>query len=378
MIDVNRLDVYMHGAKVGTLGQTREGRIGFAYDGEWVRNGFAISPLSLPLDERVRIADYQPFEGLYGVFADSLPDGWGRLLADRFMNARMGLNPETVSSLMRLQLVSDAGMGALEYRPRLSMNSEIRAENFDEIAAACRKMLEREFEGDLDRLFAMAGSSGGARPKIMTKIDGQEWIIKFPSSIDSREIGQQEFEYSQCARECGIQMNETRLFESEICEGYFGTRRFDRCEAGGKVHMVSASGLLETSHRVPSLDYSQLMRLTSVLTRDIQEMQRLYRLMCFNVFAHNRDDHSKNFSYLYETGEAPSGGRWRLSPAYDLTYSNSSFGQHANSVNGNGVNPGHKDVVAVGVAAGLDKDWCQEISEKIQRIVRNMLERYLR
>ena len=99
--------------------------------------------------------------------------------------------------------------------------------------------------------------------------------------------------------------------------------------------MVSVSGLLETSHRYPNLDYNQLMKLTQILTKDIREVKKLYDLMCFNVYAHNRDDHSKNFSFLYNEED----DRWILSPAYDLTYSNSQGGEHATTVNGEGRSP---------------------------------------
>lgn len=116
--------------------------------------------------------------------------------------------------------------------------------------------------------------------------------------------------------------------------GYFGTRRFDRAlKEDGKdrrIHVISAAGLLETSHRDLTLDYDILMKACLKLTGDFQEIEKLYRLMCFNVFAHNRDDHAKNFSFLYDEPEK----RWKLSPAYDLTYSHSIGGEHATSVHG--------------------------------------------
>ena len=172
---------------------------------------------------------------------------------------------------------------------------------------------------------------------MLTKVDGEDWIIKFPSSYDSKDIGRQEYDYAMCAKECGIAMENVRLFSSERTKGYFGTKRFDRTNdsKSRRIHMISVSGLLETSHRIPNLDYDILMQLTLQLTKSMEECEKLYRLMCFNVYAHNRDDHSKNFTYLYDEDE----GCWKLSPAYDLTYSNSIGGEHATSVNGNGVNP---------------------------------------
>ncbi len=179
-----------------------------------------------------------------------------------------------------------------------------------------------------------------------------EWLTDgfsiSPSSMDAPDIGEQEYRYSLCAKSCGIEMPETRLLSSKNCPGYFSVRCFDR-RAGKRIHMASAGGLLETSHRIPNLDYTILMRLTMKLTGDYTEVERLYRLMCFNVFAHNRDDHSKNFSYLYEDG------RWRLSPAYDLTYSNSIDGEHATTVNGNGRDPGLSDLLAVAIISSERK-----------------------
>lgn len=129
--------------------------------------------------------------------------------------------------------------------------------------------------------------------------------------------------------------------------------------------MVSVSGLLETSHRIPNLDYNNLMRLTLELTRDFSEVEKMYRLMCFNVFAHNRDDHSKNFSFLYDD-EA---GSWALSPAYDLTYSFSIGGQHATSVDGNGQDPNLADVLRVATIIGLNEARAKAIAQEIKGIV---------
>lgn len=229
----------------------------------------------------------------------------------------------------------------------------------------------------LQTAFQMDGSSGGARPKILTTINGDDWIIKFPSSEDSSDIGKQEYEYSLCAKECGITMMETRLFSSAKCEGYFGTKRFDRRKNGnGKtvgIHMLSVSAALETSHRVPNLDYDILMKLTLELTKDYSEVEKLYRLMCFNVFAHNRDDHSKNFSYLYDDNA----NRWLLSPAYDLTYSNSFGGEHATTVHGNGRAPEMADILEVAASIGINQRKAKAIAEQVHECVKNRLRKYL-
>lgn len=129
--------------------------------------------------------------------------------------------------------------------------------------------------------------------------------------------------------------------------------------------MVTVSGLLETSHRIPNLDYHDLMKLTYLLTKDSREVEQMYRRMCFNVFSHNRDDHSKNFSYLYDE----KGKRWLLSPAYDLTYSNSIGGEHATCVDGNGRNPQKKELCEVGKRAGISVMKSQKIAAEIEEIV---------
>ena len=375
MNSVKTLYVFYHGRKVGTLAVHDHFLAAFQYDREWLSEGFSISPFSLPLQDKVFLPKPYPNEGLFGVFSDSLPDGWGRLLVDRLL-LRNHIDPYETGSLNRLSIVGSTGMGALTYQPEDRLFGEEERLEYDEIAAACRKILNEEETDDLDELFRLGGSSGGARPKILTRIEGEPWIVKFPSASDSADIGRQEYDYSLCAKECGIEMTETRLFPSRQCEGYFGTKRFD-CTGQGeetdRIHMISAAGLLETSHRIPNLDYDQLMKMTLILTRDFSELKKLYRLMCFNVFAHNRDDHSKNFSYLYIEEEE----RWTLSPAYDLTYSASLGGEHATMVHGNGRNPGRADLLAVADQIGLSRRWAAETADEIRECVRERLGRYL-
>ena len=369
---IKQLNVFYHERKVGTLALYKEHLAAFEYDKEWMENGFPISPFSLPLEKKVFIPRIDPFEGLFGVFADSLPDGWGRFLVDRLM-LRNRIEPSTVGNLNRLAIVGESGMGALSYRPEISLETESSTLKLDQIAEECEKMLKTESSVNLDQLFQLGGSSGGARPKILTEIENEEWIIKFPSFEDPKDIGKQEYNYSLCAKECGIEMAETRLFPSERCAGYFGTKRFDRIkDVSGhekKIHMLSVSAVLETSHRIPNLDYNLLMKLTLEITKDFSEVLKLYRLMCFNVFAHNRDDHSKNFSYLYDEENAC----YRLAPAYDLTYSNSLNGEHATTINGNGLSPNMQDILAVADKIGIKKAQAQKIANDIKTCVYDML-----
>lgn len=354
------LKVFYNDKLVGTLAKTPDRLVAFEYDNEWLATGFSISPFSLPLQKKVYLPKFEPFEGLFGVFNDSLPDGWGRLLVDRLL-LKNKINPSEIDNLNRLAVVQESGMGALTYNPGHKFETQEQESDYDKLAQECSKILESQSSDNLDELFKLGGSSGGARPKILTKINGEDWIIKFPSSQDPKYIGEQEYKYSLVAKDCGIKISETKLFNSKICSGYFGIKRFDR-ENGKKVHMVSVSGLLETSHRLPNLDYNILMKLTLELTKNYQDIEQLYRLLCFNVFAHNRDDHSKNFSFLYDESKK----EWQLSPAYDLTYSSSFNGEHATTINGEGKNPSLEDIINVAKNIGIKEKQAKETALDIK------------
>ena len=377
MNKIKSLQVFYNEKKVGTLALMKNNIVAFEYDSNWITNGFSISPFSLPLKKQVFIPRIDPFDGLYGVFSDSLPDGWGRLLVDRMLNSQ-NINPREISQIDRLAIVGETGMGALSYKPEYNLlEDKDYQEDYDNLALSCKKILNTEHSADLDNLFRLGGSSGGARPKILTKIDNEDWIIKFSSSLDDNNIGELEYLYSVCAKKCKIDIPETKLFPSKISSGYFGIKRFDRKKlstgAIRKLHMISVSGLLETSHRIPNLDYNDLMQLTLNLTKSFEEVEKLFRLMCFNVFSHNRDDHSKNFSFIYNEDL----NKWELSPAYDLTYSYSINGEHATTINGNGVNPGLNDILKVAEKIGLYKKKAEKIAIEIRETVRKDLEIFL-
>lgn len=360
---------------VGILALTNDKKVAFSYDEEWIENGFSISPFSLPLENKVFVPEKYHFNGLFGIFADSLPDAWGKLLLDRMLQEN-GLGTD-VTVLDRLALVGKNGMGALEYEPDYELGDPKETNDLDYLSMQCQKILATEYAEDLDMLYRMGGSSGGARPKVLTNFEGKDWIVKFPAHVDAKNIGELEYDYSKCAVRCGIPMTETRLLTSNICEGYFATVRFDRIQKEDKMdklHMATAAALLEADFRTPSMDYHTLMKLTRILTRDNGlEVESMFRRMCFNVFAHNRDDHAKNFSFLYDESK----DKWHLSPAYDLTYSNTYFGEHTTSVDGNGVNPGEKELLNVGMQAGMKKQKCMEIIKEIESTVLQELGKYL-
>ena len=364
--------VLLDGREVGTLAETVAHKYAFAYSREWLECGFPISPFSLPLEDRVFVPAKAYFDGLFGVFADSLPDAWGQLLVDRMLE-KHGRAPGSVSPLERLSIVGSSGMGALCYRPAQEPGGSEAPDDLDALSEECRRLLNHEEVGALDRLFSLGGSSGGARPKVMT----EEWIIKFPASRDDPNSGAMEKAYMDCAAACGIEVPETRLLPSQRCAGYFSTRRFDReRRADGTMtrrHMLTAAAILELDWRVPSLDYHALMKLTKILCLDApDDLRQMYLRMCFNVFAHNRDDHAKNFTFIYDAAA----DRWRLSPAYDLTWSDTYYGEHTTTVDGNGRDPGLAEVVNVGVAAGLSRRKCQELAGLVWERTAGLRERY--
>ena len=371
------LQVLFDNRVVGTLALAANHKVVFQYDDSWLEQGFSISPFSLPLENQVFVPTKDYFDGLFGVFADSLPDHWGRLLLKRLLLAHEQ-NPDKLTVIDRLAIVGKSGMGALTYYPEQSFSEENDNTDLDELAFQCQKILHTEYSDKLDELYRLGGTSGGARPKIMTTINEEDWIIKFSAHVDGENAGKMEYDYSCCARKCGITMSETKLFPSEVCEGYFGIKRFDRISdiSGTKrVHMLTAAALLELDFEQPSLDYHSLMKLTKIITRDNKDdVENMFRRMCFNVFAHNRDDHSKNFTYLYDE----SADSWRLSPAYDLTYSNTYYGEHTTTVDGNGRNPGKKELLAVGTMAGMKKELCMDIITEIKSCINGMLEMYLK
>lgn len=179
-LSVDRVRVFLDGEIVGSLTLSPAKTVAFSYESSWLSSGFSISPLSLPLRGGGLVAKRDPLHGLFGAFDDSMPDGWGRLLTDRLLRQR-GIDPYSIGTLTRLSIVGSSGMGALEYEPAADIENGVAATDLDDIARECANLLETDFSEDLDQLFALGGSSGGARPKILTEVDGEEWIIKFPS-----------------------------------------------------------------------------------------------------------------------------------------------------------------------------------------------------
>ncbi|MFA5007190.1 MAG: type II toxin-antitoxin system HipA family toxin [Candidatus Izemoplasmatales bacterium] len=354
LADITKLFVRYNGRNVGILAELADRRIAFQYDERWVAEGFSISPFSLPLGDRVFISGSRHFDGLYGVFHDALPDGWGELLVRRYLRSK-AIEFDRLSPLVRLSLVGQNGLGGLSFEPSRAVRGESEWSDLDRLASDIRALLaEKDGAVDLDRLVRMGGSSGGARPKAHLRIDGEDWIVKFPSSIDSADIGLAEFETNELAERAGIHVNEHALFPSATCPGYFGAKRFDR-RRESRIHMVSLSSLLETSHRIPNLDYVHLFQVAQQICVDRTDVEEAYRRMCFNVLIGNKDDHGKNHSFLYDEER----GGYRLSPAYDLTRTPDKV-EHEMTVNGKG-NPTDVDLTAIAETMKFSVKRCADI-----------------
>ncbi len=364
---------------VGRLA-TRDGVAYFEYGRDFLKSKLDVSPLRLPLQPGLRSFDRFLFEGLPGLFNDSLPDGWGRLLLDRSLRSK-GVLPEQIGPLDRLAFAGHTGMGALVYDPDHAPDNQQHELDLDKLATQAQDVLDGEAQDVLDELLALNGSSAGARPKALIAVDearkhithgahdvqvGYEpWIVKFPNSTDGLDAGAVEYVYALMAQKAGLEMSDVHLFPADKGPGYFATRRFDRAREK-RLHVHSACGLLHSDFRTPSLDYEDLITLTGMLTRDVREIEKMFRLAVFNVLAHNRDDHAKNFSFLMDdTGE------WKLSPAYDLTFSSGPGGEQSTMVMGEGANPGIEHLKKLGEEAKLDKTCVNEIIEQTQDALAN-------
>ena len=360
MNTISTIEIFMSDKRIGRMAITPDEVCGFEYDSDWIKTGFSISPFYMPLKSGLIMAKRDPFRGNFGVFDDSLPDGWGNLLLDRYLQEK-GIDPYKLSILERLSLIGSTGRGALEYRPDKSIITNDEFIEFDRLAKEAEKILEsKESEGSVDLLYKYGGSSGGARPKVFARIDGREWLVKFKATNDPVNVGEIEYNYSLLAKECGIRMAETRLFNDR----YFGVERFDRTPHG-KIHTISAAGLLHANYRIPSLDYSILLKLTLNLTKDMEQVISMFRLMIFNILISNRDDHAKNFSFQWINGT------WKLSPAYDLLPSSGFNGYHTTTINGKG-EPELSDIITVASEVGIQR---QNAIQIVQEVSNKCIER---
>lgn len=338
----------------------------FEYDEAFLARGYPLSPFKLPA-----VPGLQTFPKLPGIFDDSLPDGWGRLLMDRFI-LQQGLSPAEFTALDRLAWLGDGAMGALSFHPPLRVTGDaVHGFDLGRMAREAQAVLEGDAADVLPELLRAGGPPGGARPKVLVGVRGKDiragtfdcpegyeaWMVKFFARRDSPDTGAVESAYALMAQAAGISFPAHRRFT--VKEGrFFGVKRFDR-EGRRRIHMHSLGNLIGADFRLPSCDYQDVLKVVRVLTGNQEDVRRAYRLMVFNVMAHNRDDHVKNFSFLFKPEEG-----WSLSPGYDLTFTDGPGGKHTTSVCGEGRAPGLSHVRRVAVAAGLqDADAIQLVNE---------------
>ena len=321
-----------------------------------------ISPVLYPPEVGLHAARSRDFEGLHGFLADSLPEGWGRLLMRRQL-AKMGMRIEELNGLERLALVGTRGRGALVFAPATTPTETVETLDLDALAAEATAILMGE-EGTLaETLAGLAQGSGGARPKVHvgfgsqgqisvtddeTAPDHEAWLVKFRAPADPIDIGPIEAAYAAMAKAAGLAMSAHRLLSAKAGPAYFATRRFDRPAPGRRLHMISLCGAIEAPADRPSASYDTFMRATQAITRHADDLAACFRRMIFNVLSHNRDDHTRQHSFLMDAG-----GDWRLAPAYDLTFSPGPGGEHYLDIEGEGRKPTAAHVAAVGRRHGF-------------------------
>jgi serine/threonine-protein kinase HipA len=364
---------------VGTLADDH-GRIYFEYAAEFLATGLDLSPFRLPFAPGPFEHTDREFGPLPGLFDDSLPDGWGLLLMDRHFR-KIGLEPAAVSPLDRLAWLGTRTMGALTYHPP-SDREGIDSDIFDlhELARQSQEILSGQAADVLPQLLRAGGSPGGARPKVLVGFNPssgeirsgeddlpegfEHWIVKFAAKTDFPDAGPVEYAYGLMAMAAGIDMPSTRIFETSAGDRFFGIKRFDRSE-NRRFHVHTFGNLIQANFRIPSVDYVDLLKATSILTRNHGDVLRAFRRMVFNVLAHNRDDHVKNFAFLLndKTGE------WALTPAYDLLYATGPGGEHTMTLDGEGRKPGREHMVRLAEKSGISPREAEATIAEVQAAV---------
>ncbi len=364
--------------KVGSLAY-EDHKIYFEYDTRFIQMGFEISPFKLPLKIGLQQGDPNLFEGLPGVFNDSLPDGWGRLLLDRAVR-KHGILPGELTPIDRLTYVGEHGMGALMYRPsNESIITNKGKINLDQLANESKHILRGDSETIIEEMLVLNGSSMGARPKAMIGLsnshkdiiygvdalshDYTHWLVKFSNSTETSDSGAIEYAYSQMAKLAGIQMMDTQLLNQKRGPGFFATKRFDR-QGDQRLHIHSACGLLYSDFRAPCMDYKDLLKATGILTQEKEDSINLFRQAVFNVLAFNRDDHAKNISFMMNNN-----GQWHLTPAYDLTFSSGPGGEQSTLVMGKGKDITHNDLILLALSAQISKQEALQIIDQTRQAI---------
>lgn len=352
--------------------------IHFKYSDSFLATPYNLSPIRLPLGKDIYTGHPNLFDGLPGLFYDSLPDSWGKLLLDKTLS-RKSVNPKSLNSLDRLMYVGRNGPGALVYTPATQESEETSFDiHLDILAEESNAIIQGAETEAVEKLYALGGSSGGARPKVTVlyhpkqqsiifgskSAPGYEhWLIKFPSAFDEPDIAHIEYAYYLMAIEAGIEMMPSKLIKGASGKSYFGTKRFDR-DAHQRFHVHSAAGLLHDDFRYSQMDYGHLMDAGFELTRHVKTHESIMRLAAFNLYTHNRDDHSKNVAFMMDQT-----GKWKFAPAYDLTFSTSSQGHHSTTFAGESLNPTSAHLHELARTFGVSN--VKSIVESIKSVTKN-------
>ncbi len=376
----------------------------FEFDANFLKSGWDISPILMPLFQGRRLYSFpetrrgrgdafDTFRGLPGLLADMLPDKYGNQLINAWL-LQNGRPTDSLNPVELLCFIGKRGVGALEIRPSLRQEatraSRLELESLVEIASKVLNSkqgfvsdLTKEEESALADILKIGTSAGGARAKAVIAFNpktgevksGQVnppagfsyWIIKFDGVHDSQfgvtaGYGRVEMAYYLMALEAGIEMNECRLLE-ENGRAHFMTRRFDRTDMGEKIHVQSLCGLRHFDfNQVGFYSYEQVFETMRMLRLPYPEAEQMFLRMVFNVLARNCDDHTKNFAFLMDRA-----GKWRLSPAYDIchAYRPGSLWVSAQSLMVNGKREGISDDDFFEVAKKMN---IKKAQEKIHRV----------
>lgn len=363
---------------VGQLAQNKTG-VYFAYESDYLSKFGNLSPFLLDETPTPQRASNAVFAGLHGVFADSLPDGWGLMLQDRYFRTQ-GILPHLITPMDRLAFVGERGVGALGFEPMMFDDGN---DSFS--LTELGKQAELIFDGEIDHLFnalLLTGSSGGARPKAQIFMNDNEpdvcrttpkagdgaWIVKFTSQHLplGHEEGLCEAVYLEMAKTANIHSVDYKLIATTATNTGFwlAVKRFDCTDNNGRLHTHSVAGLLGLDFRLPSLDYGELIKMSRVLCKSSNVGKLQFKRAIFNLLTLNQDDHSKNFAFIQD--DLNNETSWQPSPAYDLTFSPTRYFEHSTAFLGYGKNPPKKTIEQLARLAGYDS-W-SDVKTDIEQI----------
>jgi len=385
---ISIIDVYYRGfgdkCLIGKL--TMDGRRpAFGYDAVWLADGLELSPIEMPLRSAPYYGTHASSHYLCGLLSDSLPDGWGMLLMDRFFRKVMDKPARQVNVLDRLAYIGDSAMGALSFEPEHDLFGAIDTSELTlaKLAAANQTILSGQDSDILAELIVIGGSPQGARPKALVLYDkcsdfittdltyeyssATPWLIKFPAQSEHKSVCLLESLYADMAKKAGLNMPAHHYFDIDDKYAAFGVERFDR-KSSQRVHIHTLAGLLDIDFRIPSLDYLQYLRCVRMLTGSQAAVEDSFRHAVFNVIFNNKDDHSKNFSFMMDEA-----GRWSLSPIYDIAYNSGMNGYHQMDVAGEACHPTRSDLLKLANLADIKQNKAQAMIEQVASVAENFL-----